>query len=94
MRYLAAALLLVLAGRVSADHDEAFELAREGKIQSLSKLLEQQQRLRPGRVLEVELERGDDRMIYEMEVLDAQGVVWELRFDATSGALLGQEAED
>lgn len=94
MRYLAAVLLLALGTGASADHEEAFELAREGKIQPLSTLLEQQQRLRPGRVLEVELERDDERMIYEIEVLDARGTVWELRFDAASGELLRQEAED
>ena len=94
MKYLAAALLFTLAAGVTADHEAAFELAREGKIQPLSKLLELQQRLRPGRVLEVELEQDDDRMIYEMEILDAEGTVWELRFDAASGELLGQEHED
>jgi len=94
MRFLTAALLLALGAGVSADHEAAFDLAREGKIQPLSKLLEQQQRLRPGKVLEVELERDDDRMIYEMEVLDDQGTVWELRFDAASGELLHEGLED
>jgi uncharacterized membrane protein YkoI len=94
MRYLAAVLLLALAAGVSADQEAAFELAREGKIQPLSKLLERQQRLRPGRVLEVEFEQDGDHMIYEMEVLDAQGTVWELRFDAASGELLHEGLED
>jgi len=94
MKYLRAALLLALASAVGADHEAAFELAREGKIQPLSKLLGHQQRLRPGRVLEVELERDDGRLVYELEILDPQGTVWELRFDAVSGELLDQKLED
>jgi uncharacterized membrane protein YkoI len=94
MRYLPAAVLLVLATAVVADHETAFELASEGKIQPLGRLLERQQRLHPGRVLEVELERSADRLIYELEILDAQGTVWELRFDAASGELIGEERED
>ena len=94
MKHLPAALLLALATGASADHEAAFELARDGKIQPLGRLLEQQQLLRPGRVLEVELERDDDRLIYEIEVLDSQGTVWELRFDAASGEFLRQGPED
>lgn len=86
-------LLWSLAASPSADHEAAYELAREGRILPLEQVLEQQRRDRPGRVLEVELEHEDGRMVYELELLDTSGRVWELHYDAVSGRLLGSEAE-
>jgi uncharacterized membrane protein YkoI len=45
-------------------------------------------------VLETELEESGGGMVYEVEILDANGEVWEMKFDARSGALLGEEQED
>jgi uncharacterized membrane protein YkoI len=73
---------------VGDDHDEARELYQAGEIQPLETIVEQAQAQRPGRVLEVELETEHDRYIYELEILDPQGVVWELEFDARTGELL------
>ena len=47
----------------------------------------------PGRVVEVELERKGAAHVYEIEILDAGGEVWELKYDARTGALLGEETE-
>jgi uncharacterized membrane protein YkoI len=85
---------LLVCGLASADQERASELLRQGRILSLETILEQQQRLRPGRVLEVELEEEDGRLIYEIEVLDEKGRVWELLYDATNAELLGQGRED
>lgn len=48
----------------------------------------------PGRVLEVEFETKGRRRIYEIELVDDQGVVRELEFDALSGELLTVERDD
>lgn len=92
-RYTLAVLLWNLAAAPSADHEAAYELAREGRILPLEQILEQQRRDRPGRVLEVELEHEDERMVYELELLDADGRVWEIYYDAVSGRLLESQAE-
>jgi uncharacterized membrane protein YkoI len=92
-RYTLALLLWSLAAGPSADHETAYELVREGRILPLEQILEQQRRDRPGRILEVELEREDGRMVYELELLDADGRVWEIYYDAASGRLLETEAE-
>ena len=92
-KYALAILLWGLAAGPSADHEAAYELAREGRILPLERILEQQRRDRPGRVLEVELEQEDGRLVYELELLDAGGRVWEIYYDAVSGKLLETEAE-
>jgi uncharacterized membrane protein YkoI len=40
------------------------------------------------------MERERGRLIYELEVLDAQGQVWEVELDAVTGRLLESEVED
>jgi uncharacterized membrane protein YkoI len=76
------------------DHVEAARLRRAGAILSLEKILERARAQRPGKVLEAELEHERGRYVYEVEILDDKGVVWEMKFDARSGALLEDERED
>ncbi len=90
-------LLLTVVPPVVArdlDHDDARELVQHGEILPLENLLTQVKKTYPGKILEVDLERKAGKLIYELEVLDAEGKVWELRFDAASGKLLQQELED
>ena len=86
--------LLITSSAVVADHDEAYALRREGQILPLETILQNQQQIQPGRVLEVELEREHGAMVYELEVLDERGTVWQLQLDATSGELIEREIED
>jgi uncharacterized membrane protein YkoI len=90
------ALTLCLSNQVSADDSylEARRLAAEGEIQPLSSILDRIQTEQPGSILEVELHREEGRMIYELEILDTKGDVWELKVDAVSGDILKREAED
>lgn len=85
-------------GEHSEEHESELEAIRElvqqGDILPLEQVLEQAHQQRPGRVLETELEQERGRYIYEVEVLDENGEVWEMKFDAASGALLEQEQED
>jgi uncharacterized membrane protein YkoI len=76
------------------EHDHARRLRRKGAIVSLETVASAAQRVRPGELLEVELERHRGRYVYEVEILDAEGPVWEMRFDARDGSLLKEEAED
>ena len=88
---------LALTGMVMADddhdHDQARRLREAGDILPLETILQRAQARHPGRVLEVELESEHGSHVYEIEILDAQGVVQELYFDAHSGELLKTETE-
>jgi uncharacterized membrane protein YkoI len=88
--------MLLLVGVVPADDDhlEARRLVQEESIQPLEEILEQLRKKRPGRILEVELEREHGRYIYEIELLDDQGKVWEMEIDAENGEILKTELED
>lgn len=77
-----------------SDHEAVRELMQQGDILPLEQILEQARQLRAGRVLETELERERGGYIYEVEVLDDNGEVWEMKFDAATGELLEQELED
>ncbi|MFR0672160.1 PepSY domain-containing protein [Enterobacterales bacterium AW_CKDN230030176-1A_HGKHYDSX7] len=77
------------------DQDEALELRREGVILPLEKLLEAALARHPGsRLLEAELEQEHGRYEYEVEMLTPEGVVREIKLDASTGALLKDEEDD
>lgn len=75
------------------DHDDAYELLRIGEILPLEKILAITREQVQGRVLEVELEHEDKLLIYELEVLDKQGIVWEVKVNATTGIIIKQEQD-
>lgn len=93
---LALAAALAPAGSVAQDppgvHHERARAARErGEVLPLERILALVERDFQGRVIEVELERDDGRLIYEIELLLPDGRVIEAEFDARSGVLVGLE---
>ncbi|WP_296230378.1 PepSY domain-containing protein [Pseudomonas sp. UBA4617] len=96
-RYLALTLLATcsLAIARDLDQDEALELRQKGIILPLEHLLEAALGRHPGaRLLEAELEEDDDRYEYEVELLTTEGVVREIKLDASTGTLLKDEEDD
>lgn len=89
-------LLLVNTGSVYADndHERARVLREAGEILPLETILSKVTAGEMDRVLEVELKNKHGRYVYEIEILDAQGVVWERVFDARSGQQLEHKRED
>jgi uncharacterized membrane protein YkoI len=75
-------------------HDEARKLRDQGDILPLETLLAKVRSEYPGKVIEVELEREYDNYHYEIEILDHEGRVWELKYDARNGELLNKELDD
>ena len=69
-------------------------MTEQDDILSLEQILQNVRQHRAGRVLETELEEKRGELVYEVEILDDNGEVWELKFDAASGELLEQELED
>jgi uncharacterized membrane protein YkoI len=86
-------LFFSFSNTIAKDHDEAYELLRSGEILSLQEILEINSKQITGRILEVELEHEGGQMIYEIEVLDNNGIVWEIKLDARSGKIIKQEQD-
>ena len=87
-------LIPMIASADKDDHERAKQLREAGDIVALEFILQKAQEKYPGKVLEVEIENEHDTVVYEIEILDKQGVVWELKFDARNGELIKSEKED
>jgi uncharacterized membrane protein YkoI len=87
-------LLMIQQVAADSDHYEARRLMESGKIQPLETVVESALRQHNGRILEAELEERHDRYVYEIEVLDKAGRVWEMWIDAVSGQVLDSQRED
>ena len=92
-----ALVLLAFCSSLAArdlDQDEAFALRQQGVILSLERLLDQAMARHPGaRLLEAELEKKHGQYAYEVELVTAEGVVREIKLDATTGALIKDEED-
>ena len=91
-------LLLMLSSITGSladdDHMEARRLVETGSILPFEQILDTVQKRWRGRILEVELERKWGAYVYEIELLDEQGSVWEMKIDAATGKFLKTEQED
>jgi len=88
---LALAAVLPTASYADEDHERARQLKEAGEVLGLEEILKRTRAQHPGRVIETELEYAGGRYVYEVELVDPQGVVRELRFDAKTGELVGTE---
>lgn len=79
-----------------SDADRARRLVQEGAILPLEEILPLVRQAKPGTLIELELhyEREHDAHVYEMEVLDADGRLWEVEFNAATGELIEVEPDD
>jgi uncharacterized membrane protein YkoI len=91
-----AAMLGIESARADADADSARRLVQQGAILPLAEILPRVQAVQAGTLIELELhyEREHDAYVYEMEVLDADGRLWEVELDATTGELIEVEPDD
>ena len=67
------------------------EAVQRGELASLDSIIEDALRRMPGRVVDVEFEPDDDE--YEIEILDADGRVWELDYRASTGEFKDMEED-
>jgi len=90
-------VLLVFCSSLAArdlDQDEALALRQKGVILPLEALLQQAMERHPGsRLLEAELEKKHGKYAYEVELVTAEGVVREIKLDASTGALIKDEED-
>ena len=80
--------------RADDDHIEARRLLDSGEILPLEEIINNVRQTFPGRVLDVELEREDGHIAYEVEILDEEGVVTEVYIDARTGKVLSVKEDD
>lgn len=92
-----ALVLLVFCSSLAArdlDQDEALALRQQGVILPLEQLLEQAMGRHPGsRLLEAELEKKHGKYAYEVELVTVDGVVREIKLDASTGVLIKDEED-
>jgi uncharacterized membrane protein YkoI len=70
------------------DHIEARRLLDSGEILPLEVILKNVKQTHPGIILEVELDKEDGRIVYEVEILGKDGVVKEVYINAITGEVL------
>lgn len=94
-RLLFLAAMIALSGAAGADDDQdrALEAVERGEILPLAEILAIVDERFGGRVIEIELDRDDGLYVYEMELVSAQGRLYEVYVDATNGQIIELEAE-
>lgn len=86
---LSLALAPALAQDISApDYEFARGAVARGEILTLAEVLGRLQASHPGRVVEVELEREDDMLIYEIELVTRDGRLVQIEIDAATGRIV------
>lgn len=90
-----AIFVLVSSIRAHADIDQATarQLSATGKILPLEKIHEKAKHIKSGKILETELEKKRGKYLYEVELLDEHGIVWEIKLDAATGQLIKLEED-
>ncbi len=84
---------LLQAGE-SISQNEIREFVKQGQLWSLESIMALYPEEQYGKLLDLEVEREDGTIVYELEFLRADGTVIELEIDASNGDLLEQEFED
>jgi uncharacterized membrane protein YkoI len=93
--YLALHLPLLWAGAVAADdksekgrhatqQDQVLEAVRRGEIRSFAEIQAAAEKVVPGQVVGVEVERRKGKLIYEFKIVAAGGRVREVYVDAAT----------
>lgn len=92
-RFILTFLIVGMATAVLADKFDVRQLESNGDIMKLGQVMERISEKLPGRILEVELDKEAGNYVYEIELIDQKGVIWELEIDARSGELLKKQKE-
>ena len=81
----------VVAGDI--DQDDAIRMKQAGEILPLETILNKARQYHNGKVIGVELEHENTTLIYEIKVLDDDGILWEMKINAKDGKLLEEEED-
>lgn len=78
----------------SGDHDDALAAVEARQALPLTRIFQIARTAVPGEIIEVELEREDGRLIYEVDILTSTGRLRQVELDARTGEVLEVEDED
>jgi len=101
MMVVAIGAMLVLNGPAWSDDKgkgkkdeskEAVEMAAKAKV-TIDQAIKTASEKVPGKVVEAELEKKHDTLVWEVEIVTAENKVMEIHIDAESGAVIGVEEE-
>lgn len=94
--FVATCFALVSISAISDDNDSkrVRRLVQEKKIISLESLMPSIRKQGDFKVLEIELDEDDGKLVYEVELLDKEGRVYEIKYDARTGQELDLELSD
>jgi len=76
------------------DSREVRKMVQAGKVMPLEQLLNKNRDRLQGRVLDLEMERERDRVVYEIKTLDEKGVVHKALIDAQTGEWIERPAKE
>ena len=76
-----------------ADIGTEAEIKDLNGLMPLEKIIDEAKARRAGQVIEAEVRTIDGTDVYEIEILDEEGKVWELYFNAKTGELISQGEE-
>ncbi len=83
--------------RADSDDDlssEVLQWVKDGKVKSLESLLTKHKNRIHGRLLDVEVEEMNGRIIYELQIIRKNLVIYEIKLDARTGEWLQEEIEN
>jgi uncharacterized membrane protein YkoI len=84
----AAVSTTLLPAMADSDHNRARAAVQAGQILPLKSVLEKLERDHPGQVLEIELDQEHGRWVYEVRVLQSDGMLVKLELDAATAEIL------
>lgn len=97
--FLALALGTTNSFTIKADDEDdlsgqTLQWLKEGKVLPLESLLERYDKRINGRLLDVEVEREGEIIIYELKIIRDESVIYEIKINAKTGEWLTEEIED
>jgi len=76
------------------DYVQAKNLLDTGSILTLTKVVKKIIVKHPGYIVEAELKTKNNIFIFEIDILDSKGQVWELKVDAKTAEVLEKKLDD
>ncbi|WP_446444962.1 PepSY domain-containing protein [Shewanella sp. 1180_01] len=73
--------------------NKVVEWVKEGKVLPFDTIMQRYESRLKGRLLDLEVEQKHGRIIYELEILRDDGIVYEIKIDAKTGEWLKEKVD-